>query len=227
MWWRSRIANLIMALVAGVSTSGCSGLTGEAPLSAKGNYLGFAPAEITTEWQQNSSSRKTKDSGDKQARVAALVDRAPPGSYEKAPPGAFAHRDYSRTHLDPKAALKMINAYRVSKGLKPLRLDPKLALAAKRHAEDLARKDRISHYGSDGSDPWERLERAGYKPALAAENVGTGQVSLAEVFAGWKKSPGHNANLLLPDATQMGIALVKRPDTEFKTFWVLALGRPQ
>jgi uncharacterized protein YkwD len=43
---------------------------------------------------------------------------------------------------------------------------------------------------------------------------------------GWKESPGHNKNLLLPDATNMGIALVQDPRTEFKSFWTLVIGSP-
>jgi len=41
---------------------------------------------------------------------------------------------------------------------------------------------------------------------------------------GWKDSPGHNKNLLLKDATEMGIALVQDEKTEFKTFWTLVIG---
>ena len=33
-------------------------------------------------------------------------------------------------------------------------------------------------------------------------------------------------NLLLPDATHMGIALVQNPTSEYKTFWTLVLGKP-
>jgi uncharacterized protein YkwD len=43
---------------------------------------------------------------------------------------------------------------------------------------------------------------------------------------GWKESPGHNKNLLLGDATHMGIALVQDPRTEFKSFWTLVIGSP-
>ena len=51
-----------------------------------------------------------------------------------------------------------------------------------------------------------------------------GQVTIEEVFKGWRKSPGHNKNLLLKDAEHMGIALVYDAKTEFKTFWTLVLG---
>jgi uncharacterized protein YkwD len=146
------------------------------------------------------------------------------GSSAKAPKGALADRDYSGAQLDAELALKLLNTYRVSNGLKPLRLDAKLTAAAKMHSRDLAKSDRISHYGSDGSSPWDRVKRAGYTAKIAAENVGTGQASLEEVFKGWEQSPGHNRNLLLPGAKDMGIALIADPKTEFKTFWTLVVG---
>ena len=157
-------------------------------------------------------------------KVAALQDSAPRNSYEKAAPGALAARDYSDTKLDAERARDLINAYRREKGLKPLKINMELTNAAKSHSRDLARWDRISHYGSDGSNPWDRVKRTGYSAKLAAENVGTGQVNIEEVFKGWKASPGHNKNLLMPEAEHMGIALVQDPRTEFKTFWTLVLG---
>lgn len=156
------------------------------------------------------------------AQVAAY-DRMPKGTYETAPRGALADRDYSQTSLDPEKALAQINKYRASKGLKPLKLNAQLTAAAKAHARDLAKWDRISHFGSDGSNPWDRIQRTGYKARLAAENVGTGQVTFEEVLRGWKESPSHNKNLLLADARHAGLALVRDPKTEFKTFWTLVL----
>ncbi len=160
-------------------------------------------------------------------RTASLQDAAPRNSFEKASPGALSGRDYSATRLDAEAARALINSYRKQNGLKPLRLSMELTNAAKAHSRDLARWDRISHYGSDGSNPWDRVKRSGYSARLAAENVGTGQASIEEVMKGWKTSPGHNKNLLMADAEHMGIALVQDPRTEFKTFWTLVLGAPQ
>lgn len=156
-------------------------------------------------------------------QVAAL-DQAPKGSFEKAPAGALADRDYGATRLEAERARDMINAYRKEKGLKPLKLNAELSMAAKNHSKDLAKWDRISHYGSDGSNPWDRVKRAGFNAKVAAENVGTGQTSITEVLKGWQTSPGHNKNLLLAEADQMGIALVQDPKTEFKTFWTLVVG---
>ena len=156
----------------------------------------------------------------------AKLDQAPTGSFEKAAPGILADRDYSHTGLNAEMARDIINAYRKEKGLKPLKLNPELTAAAKNHATDLAKWDRISHYGSDGSNPWDRVKRTGYKARLTAENVGTGQIDFNEVMKGWKESPGHNKNLLMNDADHMGVALVQDPKTEFKSFWTLVIGSP-
>ena len=163
--------------------------------------------------------------GEPQSRkMARLDDKAPAGQFEKAPAGALADRDYAATKLDAEHARDVINTYRQAKGLKPLKLNAALTEAAKAHSRDLAKWDRISHYGSDGSNPWDRVKRTGYGAKVAAENVGTGQASIDEVLKGWQDSPGHNKNLLLADAEHMGIALVQDSKSEFKTFWTLVLG---
>lgn len=158
------------------------------------------------------------------ATKVAKLDQAPVGTFERAPKGVLADRDYTATALDAQRARELINQYRKEHGLKPVSLSAELTAAAKEHSRDLARWDRISHYGSDGSNPWDRVKRTGYKARVAAENVGTGQISFEEVLRGWKESPGHNKNLLLGDADNMGIALVQDPKTEFKSFWTLVLG---
>jgi uncharacterized protein YkwD len=134
-----------------------------------------------------------------------------------------AHDDQA---FSPVAAETLINTYRAQKGLKPVRLNAKLSAAAMKHSLDLSKSDRISHYGSDGSDSWDRVMKTGYHARVTAENVGTGQASIDEVFRGWQNSRDHNANLLLPDAEEMGIAVVSNPKTQFKTFWTLVMSAP-
>lgn len=180
----------------------------------RGPITGYAPAPA--------AAPAPKPSG---TQVASLgPDKAPKGTFEKAPAGSLTDRDYSSTNLDPSFARDIINQYRAEHGLKPVKLNTELTAAAKLHSKDLAKWDRISHYGSDGSNPWDRVKRSGFKARLAAENVGTGQVDFGEVMKGWKESPGHNKNLLLADAEYMGIALVNEPKSEFKSFWTLVLG---
>jgi uncharacterized protein YkwD len=207
--------------LAGILVAGCSTGPGVVATgftdagSDSTSVAGFNPTAGLGFGDSPSSSQGT--------RVASLDDKIPPGTFEKAPKGALADRNYNATRLDSEKALATINDYRKKNGLKPLKLNAKLSDAAKAHSRDLAKWDRISHYGSDGSNPWDRVKRTGYKPRLAAENVGTGQVSFDEVMRGWKESEGHNKNLLLADAREAGLALVNDSRTEFKSFWTLVL----
>ncbi|HEY8129539.1 MAG TPA: CAP domain-containing protein [Hyphomicrobium sp.] len=219
-----------VALTAGLVTAlaGCSlGSTSFSP--------GFADQETTSSLSSSSSpsfSPSVKSvglGGEPSAQrgvQVAMLDKAPSGTYEKAARGVLSDRDYSRTSLNSEMARDIINAYRKQHGLKALKLNPELTEAAKAHSRDLAKWDRISHYGSDGSNPWDRVKRTGYKARLTAENVGTGQIDFNEVMKGWEESPGHNKNLLTPDGEHMGIALVQDPHTEFKSFWTLVIASP-
>ncbi len=180
---------------------------------------------------------KPKETGEKQSSITGSLAgfwdsvSSPFSSAEKSEGGPSAtmvpagRPDIMAAKFNPAEAQSLINAYRAKFNLPPLRIHPKLAQAAKVQAEDLAKHDRISHFGSDGSDIEERARRSGYVFHLIAENIGTGQNSTAEIIQGWQKSPSHNENLLLPDAEHMGIALVYNPRSEFKTFWALVVGK--
>jgi uncharacterized protein YkwD len=214
--YRIIVCAALALLLAGCSMASSSLSAGYAEQEQTGSLL-------SSRSQRSESPSVTTRPAATGPRVANADDKIPRGAFEKAPAGALSDRDYSATHLDPEKARDLINAYRREKGLKPLKLNPLLSEAAKAHSRDLAKWDRISHFGSDGSNPWDRVKRTGYNAKLAAENVGTGQVTIEEVVKGWQKSPGHDKNLLLADAEHMGIGLVQDPRTEFKTFWTLVI----
>lgn len=132
----------------------------------------------------------------------------------------------AKPEFDQQEALRLVNAYRAQKGLKPLKLEPRLSEAARSLAVDMSRYDRLSHYGPDGADLEHRLSAAGYSYSVAAENIGAGQRSVAEMVESWKKSPAHSRNMLISDARHMGIAMQHRDETRFKTFWTMVVGAP-
>ncbi|MEL6747807.1 MAG: CAP domain-containing protein [Pseudomonadota bacterium] len=221
---RSKItAVFLMAAVAALALTGCSARSSQPLLSLNGSDDANNNNSI---WSGSLFGGGTSSAP--QRRGASAHDKAPADSWRSASRKTdnLAKRDYDRTKAQVARAQRLINAYRQENGLPPLRLDPKLTLAAKAHSTDLAKWDRISHYGSDGSNPWQRVQKSGYKAKLAAENVGTGQASIDEVFKGWQESEAHDRNLLLKGAQHMGLALVVAPETKFKTFWTLVLGAP-
>lgn len=102
--------------------------------------------------------------------------------------------------------LRLHNMERSRAGLSAFRLDPQLTEAARVHAEDMRQRNGMSHTGSDGSGPGERIARTGYQGVTWAENVAAGYTSATAVMNGWMGSPGHRANILGARLTECGLA---------------------
>jgi uncharacterized protein YkwD len=125
-----------------------------------------------------------------------------------------------------KTALSELNDYRAEYGLNPLTLSDKLMNASQAHSDDISVTGAAGHAGSDGKFHDSRLERVNYVFSISAENVATGQNSWDIAFQAWKDSPGHNKNLLLPNVTELGIALTYEPSTKYMTYWTMVLAAP-
>ena len=126
--------------------------------------------------------------------------------------------------LDALAAASMISGYRHNNGLPAVTLDPNLMGLAQEQARVMAARNTLDH--SAGRSFKERIKASGFDAKVAAENIGAGYYTLAEAFSGWRESPPHRANMLLREATRMGIAAAYAPGTKYKVFWSLVLAAP-
>jgi uncharacterized protein YkwD len=140
---------------------------------------------------------------------------------DTAPIDAHAARDVAAVQLDPVAATAMLNAYRASQGLGAVRLDPALNAMAQRQADAMVAANQISHdvAGSFTS----RLAASGVVAKAMAENIGGGYYSLQDEMDAWRRSPAHNANLLMPDAKRFGIAIAKDPRAQYGVYWAMEM----
>jgi uncharacterized protein YkwD len=107
---------------------------------------------------------------------------------------------------------------------RPVRWNDALADASRLHAEDMARYNYFSHSGRDGSDPAQRVKRAGYNYSSTGENIAAGQMNPEDAVAGWIKSPPHCANLMNPAFTEMGVAFAVDSGSEMGVYWSQAFG---
>jgi uncharacterized protein YkwD len=126
--------------------------------------------------------------------------------------------------LDAAAAQSMISGCRQNNGLSAVELDPALMQMAQEQARIMAARDKLDH--SAGRSFNERIKASGFNSKFAAENIGAGYHTLAEAFSGWRDSPSHRINMLLPGATRMGIAAVYTPSSKYKVFWSMILAAP-
>jgi uncharacterized protein YkwD len=128
------------------------------------------------------------------------------------------HAVLSSSTSDAKAAASLISAYRVSRGLSPVTVDSRLNEAAEQQARVVAAAGRLSH-GSFAS----RMDQFGIM-GYSAENLSAGSSSVDGAVGRWKASPGHNSNLLMPQAKRIGLA---RADARggYGRYWALVLGQ--
>ncbi|CAM5471825.1 SCP domain-containing protein OS=Streptomyces glaucescens OX=1907 GN=SGLAU_31420 PE=4 SV=1 [Streptomyces glaucescens] len=105
--------------------------------------------------------------------------------------------------------VELVNAERGRAGCSPVKLNATLTKAAQAHSADMAAHQNMSHTGSDGSSPGDRITRAGYSWRTYGENVAYGYSTPEQVMAGWMSSAGHKANILNCGFQEIGVGLAQ------------------
>jgi hypothetical protein len=109
--------------------------------------------------------------------------------------------------------LGKLNAIRKRQEVGTLAPSRLLDKVAQDYACLLADTGHFDHVGPDGSTLSERVERAGYRFCIVAENLARGQRTVAEALMGWITSDGHWRNLRRKGITEVGFgAAFAAPD---------------
>ncbi|MFF8918118.1 CAP domain-containing protein [Streptomyces sp. NPDC015032] len=124
---------------------------------------------------------------------------------------------------EKKAArlLELVNSVRRGAGCPPLTANKRLTKAARKHSTDMASHRNMSHTGSDGSTPGERITDARYDRTAYGENIARGYTTPESVMAGWMSSPGHRRNILDCSFKEIGVGLAQPGN-----YWTQDFGRP-
>lgn len=159
-----------------------------------GNWHGNWHRYAHRHHHSGSAGWHTKPSAGTTTKPAASPSATPSATPSSAPTSGAA-----------ASILKLVNSERSKAGCSPLKLNAKLTKAAQDHSEDMAAHHNMSHTGSDGSDPGQRITRAGYNWSAYGENVAYGYSSAASVMKGWMDSPGHKRNILDCSFKELGV----------------------
>lgn len=149
------------------------------------------------------------------------IGRAPDEPKKADPPKEKVELKLSE---DEQAVLDATNAERKKAKLDPLAVDAKLLEAARKHAANMAKQDKLDHT-LDDKDVADRVKAAGYAFRRLGENIAWNQQTPKDVVAGWMDSKGHRENLLNGDYTQIGLAVAKNSKGE--PYWVQVFGKPK
>ena len=120
--------------------------------------------------------------------------------------------NYSSSSSYLNEIANLINSARAQAGLPQLNVSPILAATAQGHSIDMACHGLISHTGSDGSSPHDRMVAAGYNPTFSAEIIyGSGYPQTA--FDWWMNDQIHRDAILNVNITEMGVGYAYIADT--------------
>lgn len=106
-----------------------------------------------------------------------------------------------------RALFEAANRERAAQGLAQLHWDNALADAAHEHALLMAQRNALSHQFPGEAPLQDRARVAGARFTEIAENVAEGPTATV-IHSSWMHSPPHRANLLDPELTAIGIAVV-------------------
>ena len=117
------------------------------------------------------------------------------------------------TEISAESIVAAMNAERRQRGLRELRLDPRLNAAAADRTRDMFAKGYFNHVAPDGTQPFVWVRNHHYRYATIGENLADGYRSARAVVDGWMRSPGHRANVLGNSFQDVGLSIVRGSPT--------------
>lgn len=122
--------------------------------------------------------------------------------------------------------LDRTNAARRTSGLPALTKSVNLMSAAQLQADQMVKAGRMEHElpGQPYPTLKSRLAAVQYDVRAAGENIAEGQRSAAEAMGTWMDSPGHRANILSRDYTELGTGVAAARNG--RLYFVQVFGRP-
>jgi hypothetical protein len=122
----------------------------------------------------------------------------------------------------------LTNLERIARGLAPLTLNARLNAMAEAKAVDMISHGYFAHVSPSGVDIGALATTYGYEYIRVGENLALGDfASSSHVVAGWMRSPGHRENILEPEFTEIGVAVMRGKWEGREVWWaVQEFGKP-
>lgn len=102
----------------------------------------------------------------------------------------------------------LVNQERAKAGLAPLKVDLTLVRLARLKSQDMIDKNYFDHNSPTYGSPFDMMRNAGITYRYAGENL-AGNQSVEAAHNALMNSPGHRANILKPEYTDIGIGIVQ------------------
>ncbi len=120
--------------------------------------------------------------------------------------------------------VELVNKERAAQGLSPLKFNAELSNVARVKAADLRDKNYFAHNSPTYGSPFDMMKSFGIRYTAAGENIAKGYMNPTSVMNGWMNSPGHKANIMNGNFTEIGVGYVS--GSNGSGYWVQMFIRP-
>lgn len=136
--------------------------------------------------------------------------------------------DFFVSTILPGVLVDLTNENRTADSLGTLTRSDLLDQAAQLKAEDMAKEGYFAHDSPAGLSPWHWFREVGYDYTYAGENLAVRFADSGDVVDAWMNSPGHRANILGSEYTEIGIGTAEGMYKGSPTVFVVQLfGTPR
>jgi len=194
------------------------------------------PSVITPRVETNNDDKKNNrvvspeaispDPSHDEILASAVVPHASlPGPLEEI---VETNSSYANDSLIVEEIIKLTNIERVREGLPKLSSSARLGAIAEAKAVDMITRHYFAHESPSGVDIGGLASTYGYAYLHIGENLALGDfASSSHVVNGWMNSPGHRANIMGADFTEIGVSAL-RGAWEGREVWfaVQEFGKP-
>jgi uncharacterized YkwD family protein len=118
----------------------------------------------------------------------------------------------------------LTNQQRAKYGLGPLKMNWELQRMARVKSEDMRTRNYFDHMSPSYGSPFSMMTSFGIHYSYAGENIAAGQQTPQAVVNAWMQSPGHRANILNKNYTQIGCGVAF--GGSYSIYWTQEFTRP-
>jgi len=124
---------------------------------------------------------------------------------------------------EEQTLLDLTNRERRLKNLPALKVHPQLMKAAREHAANMAKQQKLDHQ-LDGKDMSDRIKAQGYAFSEAGENIAHKPSTARQAMKKWMDSEDHRNNILSDEFVEIGLGMAKSEKGEY--YWVQVFATP-
>jgi uncharacterized protein YkwD len=161
------------------------------------------------------------------AVASPIASSAVPTSAGTAAPAATgpASCKYVLSGSYPGEIISLINKARTGAGLPALTVNSQLTAAAQGHSNDMACFSLLSHSGSNGSTPSQRISAAGYSASFSEEMIYAGGYP-QDAFDWWMGDATHHDVIMDTRVKEIGVGYTYVSDSAYGGYFTVDVASP-